>query len=374
MSRIYCRQTDRYYIDIIAGSGVTRAVENSLALGIGKVSREVSVTRALKGVSLASIPYFQKSEYIDFHMTSIVVLPDIMALYSKYPELDRENEMRVVSLIENTKLEGSHDLVAEHGLSLYIESNGKKILFDTGASEAFDQNAFKLGIKLEEVDALVISHHHYDHGGGLARFLEVNQTSKVYLRKSEEEDFYFRIPGIVSRYVGLDQELLEKRADRFEFVDSFTEILPNMYILTGIPQSYALPKGNQRLFIKKGKTFSQDRFQHELIMVHRDADELVVFTGCAHNGILNMVGAVTGQFPGEAIKGVFGGFHLIGLPKLNTMAGSKRSVRGIAVELMKFPIERIYTGHCTGRKAYQVLKGVMAEKLDYFPTGSEVLL
>ena len=282
--------------------------------------------------------------------------------------------MKVVALIENTKLEGRQDLVNEHGLSLYIESGDKHILFDTGATEAFYQNAVTLGIDLQEVDALVISHHHFDHGGGLARFLEVNHKAKVYLRKSEEEDFYFRVPGILSRYVGLDQELLEKQADRFEFVDSFTEILPGVYILTEIPRHYALPKGNRHLFVKRGKTFSLDSFEHELIMVEKEKEELVVFTGCAHSGILNMVAAVTRQFPDVPIKGVFGGFHLIGLPKLNTMAGSKGEVQGIGQELLKYPIERVYTGHCTGKKAYRVLKGVMAEKLEYFPTGSQVVL
>ena len=282
--------------------------------------------------------------------------------------------MKVVALIENTKLEGRDDLVNEHGLSLYIECGDKHILFDTGATEAFYQNAVTLGIDLQEVDALVISHHHFDHGGGLARFLEVNHKAKVYLRKSEEEDFYFRVPGILSRYVGLDQELLEKQADRFEFVDSFTEILPGVYILTEIPHHYALPKGNQRLFVKRGKTFSLDRFEHELIMVEKEKEELVVFTGCAHSGILNMVAAVTRQFPDVPIKAVFGGFHLIGLPKLNTMAGSKGEVKGIGQELLKYPIERVYTGHCTGKKAYRVLKGVMAEKLEYFQTGSQVVL
>ena len=282
--------------------------------------------------------------------------------------------MKVVALIENTKLEGREDLVDEHGLSLYIECDDKHILFDTGATEAFNQNAVTLGIDLQEVDALVISHHHFDHGGGLARFLEVNHKAKVYLRKSEEEDFYFRVPGILSRYVGLDQELLEKQADRFEFVDNFTEILPGVYILTEIPRHYALPNGNRRLFVKRGKTFSLDSFEHELIMVEKEKEELVVFTGCAHSGILNMVAAVMKQFPDVPIKGVFGGFHLIGLPKLNTMAGSKGEVKGIGQELLKYPIERVYTGHCTGKKAYRVLKGVMAEKLEYFPTGSQVVL
>ena len=283
--------------------------------------------------------------------------------------------MRVVALIEDTKLEGREDLVAEHGLSLYIECDDKHILFDTGATEAFNQNAEKLGVNLQEVDVLVVSHHHYDHGGGLARFLEANHKAKVYLRKSEEEeDYYFRALGIISKYIGLDQELLQKQAGRFEFVDSFTEILPGVYILAEIAQQYALPKGNRRLFVKKGNTYSLDSFEHELIMVAREGDGVVVFTGCAHNGILNMVAAVTRQFRDVPIKAVFGGFHLIGLPILNTMVVSKGEVKRIGEELLKYPIERVYTGHCTGKKAYRVLKGVLAEKLEHLPTGSDVVL
>ena len=109
-------------------------------------------------------------------------------------------------------------------------------------------------------------------------------------------------------------------------------------------------------------------------MVIREADGLVIFTGCSHHGVLNMVAAVAEAFPGESIKGLFGGFHLIGLPILNTMAGSKRSVSQIGKALLDFPIEQVYTGHCTGMKAYRVLKRVMAEKLQYFPTGAEIVL
>lgn len=282
--------------------------------------------------------------------------------------------MKVVALTENTKLKDRDDLIAEHGLSLYMECNDRCILFDTGASGAFEKNAGKLGVNLRDVDVLVISHHHYDHGGGLARFLEVNHKAKIYLRKCDEDDLYFRVPGIVSRYIGLDQELLEKQAGRIEFIERFTEILPDLYILTDIPKKFSLPKGNRRLFTKKDNRFRQDKFEHELIMVQREGHELVVFTGCAHSGILNMMAAVTEKFPDVPIKGVFGGFHLMGLPKLNTMSGSKAEVRGIGKELLKYPIEQVYTGHCTGQKAYRILKELMAGKLKYFPTGSEVVL
>jgi 7,8-dihydropterin-6-yl-methyl-4-(beta-D-ribofuranosyl)aminobenzene 5'-phosphate synthase len=74
---------------------------------------------------------------------------------------------------------------------------------------------------------------------------------------------------------------------------------------------YPQPRGNRHLFVKEGGTWSLDSFEHELILVIRERDGVVVFTGCSHSGILNMVDAVTRQFQGLPIKAVFGGFHLI---------------------------------------------------------------
>lgn len=240
--------------------------------------------------------------------------------------------MRITALVENTRLESRKDLSVEHGLSLHVYRDDKQILFDTGATEAFSDNAEKLGVNIQEVDIVVISHHHYDHGGGLAHFLEANQKAKVYLRKCEERRYYFRVLGIINKFVGLDRSLVQKYADRFDFIDEFTEISPEVFILTEIGKPYPSPKGNRHLFAKKGNTLELDNFDHELIMVIREGQGLVVFTGCSHSGILNMINTVVKRFPGIPIKAVFGGFHLIGLPILNTMAGSKREVESIGKE------------------------------------------
>ena len=281
--------------------------------------------------------------------------------------------MKVTVLVENTRLEDRSDLQAEHGLSLHIECQGQQILFDTGASDAFHRNAERLGVDLAAVDLAVISHHHYDHGGGLAQFLETNSRAKVYLRSHDATDSYFRaFGGLLKRPVGLDRTLFETYAGRFEFMDQPTEIAPDTFILTAIGQPYPEPKGNRYLFVEKEGVRSLDSFDHELVMVLRQEDGLVVFTGCSHRGILNMVDAVTKQFEGIPIKAVFGGFHLVSIPILNLMAGSKAEVEEIGREMLRSPIAKTYTGHCTGAKAYSVLKGVMGDRLAYVPTGSRV--
>jgi len=280
--------------------------------------------------------------------------------------------MKVTVLVENTALEGRKDLSAEHGLSLHIQHNGRQILFDTGVTEAFSRNAERLGVDIRAVDMAVISHHHFDHGGGLAHFLGTNTKAKVYLKRHEAGNCYFRAFGILEKYIGLDTSLFEKYADRFEFVDEFTEISTEVFVLTEIGKPYPEPKGNRYLFVKQGDRYTLDGFDHELIMVAREKEGLVVFTGCSHSGILNMIDTVTRQFEGLPIKAVFGGFHMIGLPILNLMAGSKSEVEDIGRKLLTYPIEKAYTGHCTGAKAYRILKRVMSEKLEYLPTGSNV--
>ena len=91
--------------------------------------------------------------------------------------------MKLTAFSENTSV--SESLEREHGLSVYIETADHHILFDTGAGCIFKSNAEKLGVDLSKVDLLVISHGHYDHGGGLRTFLEVNSHAKIFLHKSE---------------------------------------------------------------------------------------------------------------------------------------------------------------------------------------------
>jgi hypothetical protein len=89
-------------------------------------------------------------------------------------------------------------------------------------------------------------------------------------------------------------------------------------------------------------------------------------------GILNMVEAVTLAFPGSSLKAVFGGFHLVILPTLNFMAGSREEIRGIGTRMLEHPLGCVHTGHCTGSHAFQVLKGAMGRKLEYIATGRTV--
>ena len=278
--------------------------------------------------------------------------------------------MRVTTLIENDRIEDRDDLVAEFGLSLHVDTGESRVLFDTGSTGAFADNADALGIDLSAVDLAVLSHQHFDHGGGLERFFKINRQAKVYLRRSNIANRFFKGLTEESHPVGIELSLFERHSDRFVFINRTAEIAPNVFLLTDIPSTHPRPQGNSHLYVERGGRLRKDPFDHELVMVVRAVDGLVVFSGCAHNGILNMIDAAANHRPEDRIQAVIGGFHLMGVPQSDSMAGSRAEVEHIGRRILELGPSKVYTSHCTGEKAFQVLQGVMGETLEAFHTGS----
>ncbi|WP_440889201.1 MBL fold metallo-hydrolase [Vibrio sp. WZ-1] len=282
--------------------------------------------------------------------------------------------MIVTTLVDNSRVEDRTDLCVERGLSLHIETLGTKLLFDMGSGRTFCDNAPLLNIDIQEVDLAVISHRHHDHCNGASHFLKQNDTARIYLKACKEQDYYFRAFGFKSD-VGIDKALLDKTNDRIVQVRETTQVAPNVHVITKISDKYPQPKGNQYLYTQsKVGSYEQDAFEHELLLVIKEEDGLVVFTGCAHSGVLNMVETAIELFPNSTIKAVVGGFHLVGLPVLNGIGGTKDDIRALGRALSEYSIDKFYTGHCTGMKAYGLLKEVLGERLEHLPTGRSVNL
>lgn len=278
--------------------------------------------------------------------------------------------MKVITLMENTK-ESSRDLICEHGLSIYIEMKDKRILFDTGRSNKFIINADNLGINLEEIDAAILSHGHSDHGGGLMSFLNINHKAKVYAKKGVNQEYYFKTM-LFRKNVSINKKVFNKYLHRINYIDKFTEIIDNVYIITDIEKPYEIPKGNKYLFAREGEKVIRDKFQHELIMVIREENELIVFTGCSHNGMANMIETVRNRFPNLKIKAVIGGFHLVKMPLIKSLCASQREINIIVKKIRDENIEKVYTCHCTGEKAFKKLENALGSDIVYIRTGTEI--
>jgi len=282
--------------------------------------------------------------------------------------------MKITTLIENHLACSKDDLAAEHGLSLHLQHQGLSVLFDTGASGDFAANAERLGVDLSAVDLVVVSHHHFDHGGGLPAFFEVNDHAPVFLRPSPDGSPVFHALAVMNRGIGLPDGLVENHAERFVFVDERLEPFPGLFVIDRVHKQHPVPGGNRYLYLEKDGRRKRDSFDHELMLVARSNQGLAIFTGCSHSGVLNMIETVMELFPGEPIAAVIGGFHLIGFPLFDTMSGGRAQVRKIGEALSGLPVDHYWTGHCTGGKAYGVLKEILGERLSRLNTGTTVEL
>lgn len=257
--------------------------------------------------------------------------------------------MRCRVLVENSAMEG---LGSEWGLSFYIEHRGKIYLVDAGASGLFALNSEKVGADIAKVDAAVLSHAHYDHGLGMRRFFEINGTAPFYISDAAEENCYSK-HIIIKKYIGLEKGILEEYSGRIVKCSGKTEIGEGVYC---IPH-YKMPAGGTKsMFVKKDGRMLQDTFRHEqsIVFVCEDGG-LAVFSPCSHLGLTSIIGEVREQFPDCKVKAVAGGFHLF------TKTGE--FIENLAEELKKMNIGKFYTGHCTGARAYKILRERIGENV-----------
>jgi 7,8-dihydropterin-6-yl-methyl-4-(beta-D-ribofuranosyl)aminobenzene 5'-phosphate synthase len=280
--------------------------------------------------------------------------------------------MRITTLVENRPSPDDPRLVAEWGLSLCVEIGERRLLVDVGASDAFARNAAQLDIDVGSVDAVILSHHHFDHAGGLRRFFELNDHAPVYLGAAPAGDPTVKLLGFVRKYVGLDKQLLATHAPRFRFVQEKTEVLPGVVVMPHIVGDHPRPVGNRALFVRRDGELVHDDFRHEVVVALHERDRLVVLTGCSHHGLVNMVETVTGEFPGHPIHAVVGGFHFAALPPFRGMSEQTAIVTHVGCAVLDQGVGTTYTGHCTGTRAFEVLRATMGERVREIHTGTRL--
>ena len=294
--------------------------------------------------------------------------------------------MKISILMEDTRTQKK--LFKELGLSLLIEACNKTVLLDTGRGEKFADNARIMGIDLTRLDACVISHAHFDHGGGLARFFEINKETPVFLHETGAKEYYANItaklpvplsaalyPFIghsrrLSKNIGLDPRVLSRFADRIFMISKPTRICDNIHVITDIAKTHPMPVGNKFLLSRSGTKMVSDQFHHEMILAIKEPDGVVLFSGCCHSGILNMIDRVNEYFDNLPIKAVVGGFHLVLQPGKDRMSQSRKDITDLADAIIKKGVQKIFTGHCTGKEAFEVLSHRLKDRICHLSTGT----
>ncbi len=274
-------------------------------------------------------------------------------------------------LIENEN--DNTDLQKEHGMSMYIETDGKKLLFDTGISGAFMDNAAKMCIDIGDIDNVFISHSHSDHGGGLLRFLQVNKKAAVYMSDKAKREYFIKLL-VIKENISIPHEVFDTFSDRICFINDFTKIEDGIFLVTKFKRKYPLVRSSKNLLVRQDGQFVRDEFDHEIALVIENKGKLIIVTGCSHNGVDNMVESVMGYFPDMPIQTVIGGFHLMGFPLSNLMGESRKNITSLGNRLLDYQIEKTYTCHCTGKRGYSILKEIMEDKIEYFYTGMQIEL
>lgn len=276
--------------------------------------------------------------------------------------------MKAIVLIDNRREDAA--LSKEHGLSVYIEYAGKKCLVDVGLSDGFLSNAALLGVDIEAIDYVFLTHGHADHVGGLPFFLQKNKKAKVFVAENALTQKYFSTRrGLKDISPNIKADLLYTR---MQYVSCDMEVDVGIRLLFNKEQRFAMPFGNQFLHQQIENELVSDDFKHELIVTFGE-DELLVCSGCAHNGLLNMLQSVQ-QTIDAPIRWVIGGFHLLDVDDMSQYE-SKDEIATIGNLLKEqYPHTDFYTGHCTGDAPYQNLKSILDNKLSQFYAGKEIVL
>ena len=263
--------------------------------------------------------------------------------------------MKIVTLLENTShAEGVH---AAHGLSNYIETEKHRILFDMGPDYHFVQNAERLGVDLSQVDIAVLSHGHSDHGGGLMAFLALNDHASVYMRPGVFGEYY-SLAGSHPHYIGLDPKLHEDD-ERFIFTDELCEIDDELTLFAGVRDGMNALAASAKLKEQTDGGWKPDDFSHEQDLIVESGGKTVLFAGCAHMGIVNILNAARARL-GRLPDAVFGGFHFFQLDPSDP--ASAELVDSVGRQLLEGDTV-YYTGHCTGEFAYERLKTILGDRL-----------
>ena len=277
------------------------------------------------------------------------------------------DKLKITILVENTTY--INGLLAEHGLSYYIEIDGKRYLFDTGQTGIVTKNAQKLGAELKSLDGIILSHGHYDHTGGLKSVLGTikNNSGKridIYAHPDIFINRYSYHPGKPLRTISFpfSRESLEELGANF--VLSRTRVSVDGINITGeIPRITDFERVPDSFFKDRDLTV-HDNLDDDLSIFIETKKGIVVLLGCCHSGIVNTLSYISSITGNKTIYWVIGGTHL--------MDSSRNTVEKTVSELTRFNLRHISPLHCTGTMTKNIFINSFKNEFYDLSTGSSI--
>lgn len=251
--------------------------------------------------------------------------------------------VKITTLIENSPGE-HHALKTEHGLSFFIEKDGRSFLFDTGQSGGITENASQLRVDLTSLEYVILSHGHYDHTGGLQALTTITTDFKLIMGQG----FFDKKYGCKNNsyeYLGnnFDEQFLRNQKITYQFAyKNITELLPDVYVITGFPRIHEDEVINPRFQKLLRGSFQPDTFTDEILLAIDTPEGLVVLLGCSHPGMKNMLD-FTDSLLNRPIYAVLGGTHLV--------EANEKGLEKSLDYFQKNSLQVIGVSHCTGKVA-----------------------